>query len=73
MIVVAVQLVTKFLFCHIHQCSSINSYEYKLNMTLEEAESWIVNLIRNARLDAKIDSKLDHVFMVTMQSHPISK
>lgn len=30
----------------------------KLNMTPEEAERWIVNLIRNARLDAKIDSKL---------------
>jgi len=30
----------------------------KLNMAPEEAERWIVNLIRNARLDAKIDSKL---------------
>lgn len=30
----------------------------KLNMTPEEAERWIVNLIRNARLDAKLDSKL---------------
>ena len=27
-------------------------------MTPEDAERWIVNLIRNARLDAKIDSKL---------------
>ena len=27
-------------------------------MNPEEAEKWIVNLIRNARLDAKIDSKL---------------
>ena len=32
-----------------------------LNMTNEEAEKWIVDLIRNARLDAKIDSKLGHV------------
>ena len=30
----------------------------KLNMTSDDAEKWIVNLIRNARLDAKIDSKL---------------
>jgi translation initiation factor 3 subunit E len=30
----------------------------KLNMSLGEAEKWIVDLIRNARLDAKIDSKL---------------
>ncbi|TNN45092.1 Eukaryotic translation initiation factor 3 subunit E-A [Liparis tanakae] len=35
----------------------------KLNMTPEDAERWIVNLIRNARLDAKIDSKLGHVVM----------
>uniref|UniRef100_A0A803XRD3 Eukaryotic translation initiation factor 3 subunit E n=1 Tax=Meleagris gallopavo TaxID=9103 RepID=A0A803XRD3_MELGA len=35
----------------------------KLNMTPEEAERWIVNLIRNARLDAKLDSKLGHVVM----------
>ena len=29
----------------------------KLNMNPDEAERWIVNLVRNARLDAKIDSK----------------
>lgn len=29
----------------------------KLNMTPDKAEEWIVNLIRNARLDAKIDSQ----------------
>jgi translation initiation factor 3 subunit E len=33
----------------------------KLNMSEEEAERWIVNLIRNARLDAKIDSKLVNI------------
>ena len=32
-------------------------------MTPEEAERWTVNLIRNTRLDAKIDSKLGHVIM----------
>ena len=35
----------------------------KLNMTPEEAERWIVNLIRNARLDAKIDSKLVSIML----------
>ena len=44
----------------------------KLNMTPEEAERWIVNLIRNARLDAKIDSKLviNHalLFMCTVRA-----
>ena len=29
----------------------------KLDMSPEHAERWIVNLIRNARLDAKIDSE----------------
>lgn len=35
----------------------------KLNMDVEAAERWIVNLIRNAKLDAKIDSKANHVIM----------
>ncbi|CAM4636723.1 unnamed protein product [Leuciscus chuanchicus] len=47
-------------FCRIHQCISISMLADKLNMTPEEAERWIVNLIRNARLDAKIDSKLSY-------------
>ncbi|KAM4686356.1 eukaryotic translation initiation factor 3 subunit E isoform 2-T2 [Amazona ochrocephala] len=50
-------------FCRIHQCISIGMLADKLNMTPEEAERWIVNLIRNARLDAKLDSKLGHVVM----------
>merc|ERR1719331_2117091 len=44
-------------FCRIHQCISITMLAEKLNMTPEEAERWIVNLIRNAKLDAKIDSR----------------
>jgi translation initiation factor 3 subunit E len=35
----------------------------KLNMGTEEAERWIVNLIRNASLDAKIDSQKGIVVM----------
>lgn len=42
----------------------------KLNMSPEEAERWIVNLIRQARLDAKIDSKLGHVVMGTQAVSP---
>ena len=42
----------------------------KLNMNPDEAECWIVNLIRNARLDAKIDSKLGHVVMGTQPASP---
>jgi translation initiation factor 3 subunit E len=29
----------------------------KLNLNYEEAERWIVNLIRGSKLDAKIDSQ----------------
>jgi len=50
-------------FCRIHQVLSISMLAEKLNMTPEDAERWIVNLIRNARLDAKIDSQLGHVVM----------
>lgn len=42
----------------------------KLNMEVEVAECWIVNLIRSARLDAKIDSKLGHVVMGGQPASP---
>lgn len=51
------------IFCQIHECISINMLAEKLNMTPDEAEKWIVNLITAARLDARIDSKLGHVVM----------
>jgi translation initiation factor 3 subunit E len=57
-------------FCRIHQCISITMLAEKLNMTPDEAERWIVNLIRNARLDAKIDSKLGRVVMGTQAVSP---
>merc|ERR1719270_671233 len=57
-------------FCRIHQCISITMLAEKLNMKPEEAEKWIVNLIRNARLDAKIDSKQGHVVMGTQAVSP---
>uniref|UniRef100_A0A0V0G6R7 Eukaryotic translation initiation factor 3 subunit E n=1 Tax=Triatoma dimidiata TaxID=72491 RepID=A0A0V0G6R7_TRIDM len=57
-------------FCRIHQCISIGMLAEKLNMNPDEAECWIVNLIRNARLDAKIDSKLAHFVMRTQPMSP---
>lgn len=42
----------------------------KLNMTPKDAEKWIVNLIRQAKLDAKIDSKEGHVVMGTQAVSP---
>jgi translation initiation factor 3 subunit E len=42
----------------------------KLNMGAEEAERWIVNLIRNASLDAKIDSQKGNVVMGSQALSP---
>lgn len=42
----------------------------KLNMSPKDAERWIVNLIRQAKLDAKIDSKEGHVVMGTQAISP---
>eukprot|EP01117_Protostelium_nocturnum_P000040 TRINITY_DN10127_c0_g1_i1.p1 TRINITY_DN10127_c0_g1~~TRINITY_DN10127_c0_g1_i1.p1 ORF type:complete len:446 (-),score=148.62 TRINITY_DN10127_c0_g1_i1:149-1486(-) len=50
-------------YCRIHQCIDIGMLSQKLNMDEEAAEKWIVNLIRNAKLDAKIDSQANTVVM----------
>ncbi|XP_004349023.1 eukaryotic translation initiation factor 3 subunit E [Capsaspora owczarzaki ATCC 30864] len=50
-------------YCRIHEVISIGLLAEKLNMTADDAERWIVNLIRNAKMDAKIDSQLSHVVM----------
>eukprot|EP00899_Mesostigma_viride_P024735 jgi/Mesvir1/5446/Mv15503-RA.1 len=50
-------------YCRIHQCIDTRMLADKLNMDQESAERWIVNLIRNARLDAKIDSQAGTVIM----------
>ncbi|XXG50533.1 hypothetical protein AAC387_Pa02g4526 [Persea americana] len=50
-------------YCRIHQCIDIGLLAEKLNMNYDEAETWIVNLVRNAKLDAKIDSKSGTVIM----------
>ena len=42
----------------------------KLNMSPDEAERWIVNLIRNANLDAKIDSQNGTVVMGSQMLSP---
>ncbi|VDN96741.1 unnamed protein product [Rodentolepis nana] len=57
-------------FCRIHNCVGISMLAEKLNMKVEDAESWIVNLIRNADMDAKIDSKKGLVFMGTQTVSP---
>ena len=44
-------------YCRIHQCIDIKGLSEKLNLDEVEGEKWIVNLIRNAKMDAKIDAK----------------
>jgi translation initiation factor 3 subunit E len=50
-------------YCRIHQVIDIGMLASKLNMKGDEAEKWVVNLIRNARMDAKIDSQANRVIM----------
>lgn len=50
-------------YCRIHHVIDIAMLANKLNMEKSEAEKWVVNLIRNARMDAKIDSQANQVIM----------
>jgi len=52
-------------YCRIHHTIDISTLAQKLDMDQDDAEQWIVNLIRNAHLDAKIDSAANHVIMGT--------
>ncbi|KAF8398324.1 hypothetical protein HHK36_017251 [Tetracentron sinense] len=50
-------------YCRIHKCIDMGMLAEKLNLNYDEAERWIVNLVRNAKLDAKIDTKSGTVVM----------
>lgn len=50
-------------YCRIHNKIDLSALGTKLAMNQEEAERWIVDLIRNADLDAKIDSQEGCVVM----------
>merc|ERR1712113_719401 len=50
-------------YCKIHKTINIQMIASKLNMGPEEAELWIVKLIQNAKLDARIDSEKSRVVM----------
>eukprot|EP01071_Lankesteria_metandrocarpae_P014935 Lankesteria_metandrocarpae@DN9161_c0_g1_i1.p1 len=52
-------------YCRIHKSINIDMIAQKVNMTSETAEKWIVNLIRHAKLDAKIDSERNRVEIST--------
>ena len=50
-------------YFRIHKKIHIDKVAENLNKTPDEAERWIVNLIRNARLNAKINSEEKYVVM----------
>ena len=55
-------------YCKIHARIDIKDLSARLGLNLEDGEKWIVNLIRDTRLDAKIDYKEGTVVM----NHPPS-
>ncbi|ORX53681.1 eukaryotic translation initiation factor 3, subunit 6 [Hesseltinella vesiculosa] len=52
-------------YCRIHQKINIKEMCQTLNLDQEEGEKWIVNLIRDTRVDAKIDFEENTVVMNT--------
>ncbi len=56
------------MFCRIHQKISIKMLAEKLNMDEDHAERWLVNLIRNAQMDAKIDASKVRLNLI-LKSH----
>eukprot|EP00211_Chloroparvula_japonica_P002264 CAMPEP_0119148204 /NCGR_PEP_ID=MMETSP1310-20130426/41488_1 /TAXON_ID=464262 /ORGANISM="Genus nov. species nov., Strain RCC2339" /LENGTH=429 /DNA_ID=CAMNT_0007140229 /DNA_START=74 /DNA_END=1363 /DNA_ORIENTATION=- len=56
-------------YCRVHECIEIEMLAKRLNMTEEQAERWIVTLVRNAHLDAKIDSAKDQVVLGSQSSN----
>ncbi|KAF2813951.1 eukaryotic translation initiation factor 3, subunit 6 [Mytilinidion resinicola] len=53
-------------YCKIHQRIDIKDLSTRLGLTQDEGEKWIVNLIRDTRVDAKIDYQAGTVVM----NHP---
>ncbi|CAM0905644.1 unnamed protein product [Alopecurus aequalis] len=52
-------------YCRIHRCIDIGMLAEKMNMTYDEAELWIMNLVKSSKLDAKIDSVTGTLIMTT--------
>merc|ERR1712093_200823 len=55
-------------YCKVHQRIDIKDLSARLGLNQDEGEKWIVNLIRDTRVDAKIDYKEGTVVM----NHPPS-
>jgi len=58
-----------WLLAYLMCCSDVTSMDsmlsQKLNMSYDEAELWIMNLVRSSKLDARIDSVSGTLIMTT--------
>jgi len=52
-------------YCKVNKRISIAGLAQRLNMTAEDTEAWIISLIRNNKLNARIDSEAGMVLMHT--------
>jgi translation initiation factor 3 subunit E len=52
-------------YCQIHQKIDIGMLASKVHMTVDAAERWIVELVRNAQFEAKIDAEHHTLVMTT--------
>ncbi|KAJ2769550.1 eukaryotic translation initiation factor 3 subunit E, partial [Coemansia nantahalensis] len=50
-------------YCRIHKHIDMASLTKRLNMKQEEGEKWVVKLIRDTRMDAKVDFKANAIVM----------
>ena len=50
-------------YCRIHQCIDVRALSQRLAMPMDEAERWVVKLIQNERMNAKIDAQAGTVLM----------
>ncbi|ANB15353.1 eukaryotic translation initiation factor 3 subunit 6 [Sugiyamaella lignohabitans] len=56
------------LYCRIHQRIDVNQLSTRLNLSTEQGEKWIANLIQGTKMDAKIDESEGLVIM----NHPVA-
>ncbi|KAA8910200.1 hypothetical protein TRICI_004218 [Trichomonascus ciferrii] len=56
------------LYCRIHQRIDVAQLSARLNLSQEQGEKWIANLIQDTKMDAKIDEREGTVIM----NHPVT-
>lgn len=56
------------LYCRIHQRIDVKQLSTRLNLTPEQGEKWIANLIKDTKMDAKINESDGTVIM----NHPVT-